>query len=171
MFYWQYFLFYCWYYMFYWWYFMYYWRYLMFYWRYSMFYWWYSYVLLLVFCPIHIVIISVLFPLIDIPCFTGGILSYPYCHYFCTVPFDWYSMFYWWYFGYPDFDVCTVSSNWYFMFYCWYFGYPDFDFCVVSSNWDSMFYWLYFFLSVLSLYLHCSLKVVFYVSSVQYSSI
>ena len=54
-------------------------------------------------------------------------------------------MFYWWYFGYPDFDVCTVSSNWYFMFYCWYFGYPDFDFCVVSSNWDSMFYWLYFF--------------------------
>jgi len=68
-------------------------------------------------------------------------------------------MFYWWYFGYPDFDVCTVSSNWYFMFYCWYFGYPDFDFCVVSSNWDSMFYWLYFFLSVLSLYLYCSLKV------------
>ena len=39
-----------------------------------MFYWWYSYVLLLVFCPIHIVIISVLFPLIDILCFTGGIL-------------------------------------------------------------------------------------------------
>ena len=112
MFYWQYILFYCWYFMFYWWYFMYYWRYLMFYWRYSMFYWWYSYVLLVVFCPIHIVIISVLFPLIDIPCFTGGILSYPYCHYFCTVPFDWYSMFYWWYFVLSILSLFLYCSLW-----------------------------------------------------------
>jgi hypothetical protein len=39
-------------------------------------------------------------------------LSYPYCHYFCTVPFDWYSMFYWWYFVLSILSLFLYCSLW-----------------------------------------------------------